>query len=87
MIDSSAQRVLRDYHDQPQLAGQRLVLTLADLYGALEDVAGADTLLEGFVADANPRTNPRRWPMRAKTCQYRVAARPYDALGPIVGSS
>jgi eukaryotic-like serine/threonine-protein kinase len=57
MIDSSAQRVLRDYRDQPQLAGQ-LVLTLADLYGALEDVAGADTLLEGFVADANPKTDP-----------------------------
>ena len=57
MIDSSAQRVLRDYHDQPQLAGQ-LVLTLADLYGALEDVAGADTLLEGFVADANPKSDP-----------------------------
>jgi eukaryotic-like serine/threonine-protein kinase len=57
MIDSSAQRVLRDYHDQPQLAGQ-LVLTLADLYGALEDVAGADTLLEGFVAEANPNADP-----------------------------
>jgi non-specific serine/threonine protein kinase/serine/threonine-protein kinase len=57
MIDSSAQRVLRDYHDQPQLAGQ-LVLTLADLYGALEDVAGAGTLLEGFVAEANPKGDP-----------------------------
>ena len=57
MIDSSAQRVLRDYRDQPQLAGQ-LVLTLADLYGALEDVAGADTLLEGFVADADAKTDP-----------------------------
>ncbi len=57
MIDNSAQRVLRDYHDQPQLAGQ-LVLTLADLYGALEDVAGADTLLAGFVAEANSRTDP-----------------------------
>lgn len=57
MIDSSAQRVLRDYRDQPQLAGQ-LVLTLADLYGALEDVAGADTLLEGFVAEANAKTDP-----------------------------
>src|ERR1019366_7550947 len=30
MIDNSAQRVLREYHDQPQLAGQ-IVLTLADL--------------------------------------------------------
>jgi eukaryotic-like serine/threonine-protein kinase len=57
MIDGSAQRVLRDYRDQPQLAGQ-LVLTLADLYGALEDVAGADALLEGFVADANAKTDP-----------------------------
>lgn len=57
MIDSSAQRVLREYHDQPQLAGQ-IVLALADLYGALEDVAGADTLLEGFVAEANPKADP-----------------------------
>ncbi len=57
MIDSSAQRVLREYHDEPQLAGQ-IVLALADLYGALEDVAGADTLLEGFVAEANPKADP-----------------------------
>ncbi|HEY6454845.1 MAG TPA: serine/threonine-protein kinase [Steroidobacteraceae bacterium] len=57
MIDGSAQRVLRDYHDQPQLAGQ-LVLTLADLYAALEDVAGAGALLEGFVAQAGPQTDP-----------------------------
>jgi non-specific serine/threonine protein kinase/serine/threonine-protein kinase len=57
MIDSSAQRVLREYQDQPQLAGQ-IVLTLADLYGALEDVAGAATLLEGFVAEANPQADP-----------------------------
>jgi predicted Ser/Thr protein kinase len=57
MIDSSAQRVLREYHDQPQLAGQ-IVLALADLYGALEDVAGAETLLEGFVAEANPKADP-----------------------------
>src|ERR1019366_37052 len=57
MIDNSAQRVLREYHDQPQLAGQ-IVLTLADLYGALEDVSGADTLLEGFVAEANPQADP-----------------------------
>lgn len=52
MIDSSAQRVLREYRDQPRLAGQ-LVLTLADLYGALEDVEGAGSLLEGFLADAH----------------------------------
>jgi predicted Ser/Thr protein kinase len=57
MIDGSAQRVLRDYREQPQLAGQ-LVLTLADLYGALEDVAGAGALLEGFVAQAGAQTDP-----------------------------
>lgn len=57
MIDSSAQRVLREYRDEPQLAGQ-IVLTLADLYGALEDVTGADTLLEGYVAEANSDADP-----------------------------
>ena len=57
MIDNSAQRVLHEYRDQPQLAGQ-IVLTLADLYGALEDATGADTLLEGFVAEANPDADP-----------------------------
>ena len=57
MIDSSAQRVLREYHDKPQLAGQ-LVLTLADLYGALEDISGAGTLLEGFVSQAGPDSDP-----------------------------
>jgi eukaryotic-like serine/threonine-protein kinase len=48
MIDLSAQRVLQEYRRQPKLAGP-LVLTLADLYGALEDVEGAGALLEGFV--------------------------------------
>jgi non-specific serine/threonine protein kinase/serine/threonine-protein kinase len=57
MIDNSAQRVLREYRDQPQQAGQ-IVLTLADLYAALEDVNGAGTLLEGFLAEANPEADP-----------------------------
>jgi eukaryotic-like serine/threonine-protein kinase len=57
MIDSSAQRVLREYHDEPQLGGQ-IVLTLADLYGALEDVTGAAALLEGYLAEANPTADP-----------------------------
>jgi hypothetical protein len=57
MIDSSAQRVLNEYHDQPQLAGQ-IVLTLADLYGALEDVTGAAALLEGYLAQGNPDADP-----------------------------
>jgi len=57
MIDSSAQRVLKEYHDQPLLAGQ-IVLTLADLYGALEDVNGSAALLEGFLAEADSRADP-----------------------------
>jgi hypothetical protein len=57
MIDSSAQRVLKEYRDQPLLAGQ-VVLTLADLYGALEDVNGAAALLEGFLAQADSKADP-----------------------------
>jgi tetratricopeptide (TPR) repeat protein len=57
MIDNSAQRVLNEYRDQPQLKGQ-IVLTLADLYGALEDVNGAATLLEGFLSEATPKADP-----------------------------
>jgi hypothetical protein len=57
MIDGSAQRVLQEYHSEPQLAGQ-IVLTLADLYGALEDVTGAESLLQGFVAEANRDDDP-----------------------------
>src|SRR5580692_7943559 len=50
MIDSSAQRVLKEYHDQPLLAGQ-VVLTLADVYGSA-------ALLEGFLAEADSRADP-----------------------------
>jgi predicted Ser/Thr protein kinase len=57
MIDSSAQRVLKEYRDKPLLAGQ-VVLTLADLYGALEDVNGAASLLEGFLAQADSKADP-----------------------------
>jgi len=57
MIDTSAQRVLSEYREQPQLAGA-LVITLADLYGALEDVNGAGALLEGFLKQASAATNP-----------------------------
>jgi non-specific serine/threonine protein kinase/serine/threonine-protein kinase len=57
MIDESAQRVLREYHDQPQLAGQ-IVLTLADLYGALEDVTGSEALLRGYIAQAKADADP-----------------------------
>jgi non-specific serine/threonine protein kinase/serine/threonine-protein kinase len=57
MVDSSARRALRELHDQPELAGQ-IVLTLADIYGALEDVTGAASLLEGFVAESDPQVDP-----------------------------
>jgi eukaryotic-like serine/threonine-protein kinase len=57
MIDASAQRVLREYRDRPQLAGE-IVITLADLYGALEDVEGGGALLEGFLKEADPRVDP-----------------------------
>jgi len=57
MIDQSALRVLQEYRDRPRLAGP-LVLTLADLYGALQDVEGAGKLLEGFLAEENGQANP-----------------------------
>jgi non-specific serine/threonine protein kinase/serine/threonine-protein kinase len=57
MLDASAQRILKEYQGEPQLAGQ-IVLTLADLYGALEDVTGAESLLEGFVVEAKPEADP-----------------------------
>jgi non-specific serine/threonine protein kinase/serine/threonine-protein kinase len=57
MIDNSALRVLREYRSQPQLQGQ-IVLTLADLYGALQDAEGASALLVSFVKQAGPDTDP-----------------------------
>ncbi|MEO7116534.1 MAG: protein kinase [Caldimonas sp.] len=57
MLDKSAQRVLREYRDQPQLAGQ-VVLTLVDLYEALEDVQGSAALLEGFLAEPDANADP-----------------------------
>jgi eukaryotic-like serine/threonine-protein kinase len=52
MLDRSAQRVLREYKDDPLVRG-KVVESLADLYGALEDVEGARPLLEGFLAQAD----------------------------------
>lgn len=57
MIDGSSLRVLHEYRDQPDLQSQ-IVLTLADLYGALEDVNGAGTLLEGFLKEAKSGVDP-----------------------------
>ena len=57
MIDLSSQRLLQEYRQQPALAGP-LVLSLADLYGALEDVEGAGNLLEGFLAENSAGADP-----------------------------
>ena len=57
MIDLSSQRVLEEYRQQPALAGP-LVVSLADLYGALEDVEGAGNLLEGFLAEDSAGADP-----------------------------
>ena len=57
MLDVSAQRVLGEYRDDPLLAG-KVVITLAELYGALEDVEGQVPLLEGFLAAAGPEADP-----------------------------
>jgi hypothetical protein len=52
VIDTSAQKALQDLRERPELAGQT-VLALADMYGALEDVTGATSLLEGFIAQSS----------------------------------
>lgn len=57
MLDRSAERVLQEYRDDPYLAG-KVVETLADLYGALEDIAGQVPLLEGYLKQAGPEANP-----------------------------
>lgn len=57
MLDRSAERVLQEYRDDPYLAG-KVVATLADLYGALEDVAGQAPLLEGYLKQAGPEADP-----------------------------
>jgi eukaryotic-like serine/threonine-protein kinase len=57
MLDNSALRVLREYRSQPQLQGQ-IVLTLAELYAALGDAEGGSALLQDFVNQAGPDTDP-----------------------------
>lgn len=48
VLDRSANRLLQEYRQQPQIAGQ-VALTLADLYAALQDHEGAVPLLEGLL--------------------------------------
>ncbi len=73
MLDRSAERVIEQYRDDPQLAG-KVVETLADLYGALGDVEGQVPLLEGFLAAAGPEADPRAVAMaRQKLAQLELA--------------
>jgi non-specific serine/threonine protein kinase/serine/threonine-protein kinase len=57
VTQSGAQRALPEIQSHPELAGQ-IVPTTADAYGAMEDVTGAASLLEGFVAQSNLHTDP-----------------------------
>ncbi len=57
MLDASAQHLLSAYRERPKLAGP-LVITLADLYDALEDAQGGAALLEGYLAQAGADADP-----------------------------
>ena len=57
MLDASAQHLLSAYRGRPKLAGP-LVITLADLYDALEDAQGSAALLEGYLAQAGADADP-----------------------------
>ena len=57
LIGGGAQPSLHESRDRPEIAGQML-LAPADIYGALEDVTGAASLLEGFVGQSNSRIEP-----------------------------
>ena len=57
MLDASAQHLLSAYRERPKLAGP-LVITLADLYGALEDAQGGAALLGGYLAQAGTDADP-----------------------------
>jgi hypothetical protein len=57
MLDASTQHLLSAYRERPKLAGP-LVITLADLYDALEDIEGGTALLEGYLAQAGADADP-----------------------------
>lgn len=57
VLDRSASRLLAEYRQQPQIAGQ-VALTLADLYAALQDHEGAVPLLEGLLDQARLDDDP-----------------------------
>ncbi|HEX4266770.1 MAG TPA: protein kinase [Steroidobacteraceae bacterium] len=57
MLDASAQHLLSAYRERPKLAGP-LVITLADLYDALEDAQGGAALLQGYLAQPGVDADP-----------------------------
>lgn len=57
MLDASAQHLLSAYRGRPKLAGP-LVITLADLYDALQDAQGGAAVLEGYLAQAGADADP-----------------------------
>ena len=74
MLDRSAERVLQQYRDDPYLAG-KVVETLADLYGALEDVAGQVPLLEGYLKQAGSEADPATLALVRQKLAYAEIAR------------
>ena len=57
MLDASARQLLSAYRGRPKLAGP-LVITLAELYDALEDAQGGAALLESYLAQAGTDADP-----------------------------
>jgi non-specific serine/threonine protein kinase/serine/threonine-protein kinase len=87
MLDRSAQRVLDQYRDDPLLAG-RVVETLADLYGALQDVEGQAPLLEGFLERAGPEADPRAVAVaRQKLAQLELARGRPERAGELLAAA
>ena len=67
MLDASAKRVLVEYRDDPRLVG-KVVITLADLYGALQDIDGQTALLDSYVQSAGSvRPIPNPWRSRGRS--------------------
>jgi len=87
MIDASAQRVLREYRDEPKLAGE-IVVTLADLYDTLEDPQGAAELLDGYLREADPNQDPVDVAIaRQKFASFEVARGHVEHAGQLLGQA
>ncbi|MGH8308897.1 MAG: protein kinase domain-containing protein, partial [Steroidobacteraceae bacterium] len=72
MLDRSAQRVIEQYRDDPQLAS-KVVETLADLYGALGDTEAQAPLLERFLEVASGPDAARVDPASVAVARHKLA--------------